>query len=115
MYNACPQESGAEFHDVKQQENVLGETLLMIPDTEDRLKSAFHDLHLFIAQNYAKLFDEQSVFASAASSDGSSDPSSEPTPLEKELRAIKLSFNEAADALPELHSYSGPPQEEEEI
>lgn len=35
---------GADSHDIKQQENVVAETRMMVPDTRKRLESAFYDL-----------------------------------------------------------------------
>ncbi|CAI5457652.1 unnamed protein product [Closterium sp. Yama58-4] len=35
---------GADSHDIKQQENVLAESRMMVPDCRKRLESAYYDL-----------------------------------------------------------------------
>ena len=37
-------QANADSHDIAKQEEVLQETLHMIPDTKKRLEAAFHDL-----------------------------------------------------------------------
>ncbi|GJP42630.1 hypothetical protein CLOM_g2174 [Closterium sp. NIES-68] len=36
--------SGADSHDIKQQENVLAESRMMVPDCRKRLEAAYYDL-----------------------------------------------------------------------
>ncbi|KAJ7522688.1 hypothetical protein O6H91_18G022700 [Diphasiastrum complanatum] len=43
-------DSGADPHDIKQQENVLGESRMMIPDCRKRLEAALYDLQAVIAE-----------------------------------------------------------------
>eukprot|EP00798_Chlamydomonas_sp_ICE-L_P017169 gene17169-23485_t len=44
-------EQGKEFHDLKQQENVLGESNMMIPETRQRLEALLSDLEVYIGAN----------------------------------------------------------------
>ncbi|KAL6560400.1 hypothetical protein OROGR_003959 [Orobanche gracilis] len=41
---------GADPYDLKQQENVLAESRMMIPDTRERLEEALNDLNVILAQ-----------------------------------------------------------------
>mmetsp|Transcript_4437 Transcript_4437/g.7371 ORF Transcript_4437/g.7371 Transcript_4437/m.7371 type:complete len:110 (+) Transcript_4437:121-450(+) len=41
----------AEFHDIKQAENVLHEAEMMIPETQQRLEAAFADIQSYLADN----------------------------------------------------------------
>eukprot|EP00898_Chlorokybus_atmophyticus_P001470 jgi/Chlat1/2323/Chrsp17S02609 len=40
---------GAEPHDIKQQENVLAESAMMVPDSKRRLEAAYRDLQTAVA------------------------------------------------------------------
>jgi len=44
-------DEGSCQHDIKQQENVLGETRMMLPDTERRLRTGHAELFAFIGDN----------------------------------------------------------------
>ncbi|GAQ84799.1 hypothetical protein KFL_002060190 [Klebsormidium nitens] len=44
---------GADSHDLKQQESVLGETQMMIPDAKKRLQNAFQDLQSAVEEGEA--------------------------------------------------------------
>ncbi|KAL6565820.1 hypothetical protein OROHE_004875 [Orobanche hederae] len=59
---------GADFYDLKQQENVLAESRMMIPDTRERLEKAFDDLNDILAQlKESGLKEEGSEFDDARS------------------------------------------------
>ncbi|KIZ07725.1 Tubulin-specific chaperone A [Monoraphidium neglectum] len=42
---------GADAHDLKQAENVLAESAMMIPETRQRLEAALSDLEGFVSEN----------------------------------------------------------------
>ncbi|KAI8466112.1 MAG: tubulin binding cofactor A [Monoraphidium minutum] len=42
---------GADTHDLKQAENVLAESAMMIPETRQRLEAALSDLQAFVCDN----------------------------------------------------------------
>ncbi|KAI9224255.1 tubulin binding cofactor A [Blastocladiella britannica] len=56
--------SGADIHDVRKQQEVLQETLVMIPDTKRRLEGAFAELEGLLAT--ATHLKESDEFSAAA-------------------------------------------------
>eukprot|EP00243_Klebsormidium_subtile_P012343 TRINITY_DN746_c0_g2_i1.p1 TRINITY_DN746_c0_g2~~TRINITY_DN746_c0_g2_i1.p1 ORF type:complete len:110 (-),score=30.38 TRINITY_DN746_c0_g2_i1:203-532(-) len=57
---------GADSHDLKQQESVLGETQMMIPDAKKRLQTAFQDLQSAVEEGEADAsLQESEEFKSA--------------------------------------------------
>ncbi|ERM95695.1 tubulin-folding cofactor A [Amborella trichopoda] len=59
-------ERGADPYDLKQQENVLAESRMMIPDCRKRLEAALSDLHAILAE--MKESDQQGVEVKEAES-----------------------------------------------
>ncbi|CAI7868170.1 unnamed protein product [Closterium sp. NIES-54] len=53
--------SGADSHDIKQQENVLAESRMMVPDCRKRLETAYYDLESTVdgAKDDATLTESQ--------------------------------------------------------
>lgn len=49
-------DGNADSHDIKKQHEVLDETLMMIPDTQNRLAKALDDLSSFIVENFTNNF-----------------------------------------------------------
>ncbi|KAK3279922.1 hypothetical protein CYMTET_12217 [Cymbomonas tetramitiformis] len=58
--------AGAEEHDIKQQENVLGEAAMMLPETRKRLENALNDLQSCVAENESDLTDSEELVAAQA-------------------------------------------------
>ncbi|MEW5307773.1 MAG: hypothetical protein WDW38_010527 [Sanguina aurantia] len=42
---------GADSSDIKQAENVLSESMMMVPETRQRLEAAYNDLQSFVTEN----------------------------------------------------------------
>lgn len=63
--------AGADSHDMKQQDNVVGETQMMLPDCRKRLEHAFQELQSAVEsastdpslQESAELKDAQAILA----------------------------------------------------
>ncbi|KAH0932454.1 hypothetical protein HID58_009571, partial [Brassica napus] len=51
---AAMKDKGADPYDLKQQENVLGESRMMIPDCHKRLEAALADLKSTLAESEVK-------------------------------------------------------------
>eukprot|EP00386_Alphamonas_edax_P010336 GDKI01033468.1.p2 GENE.GDKI01033468.1~~GDKI01033468.1.p2 ORF type:complete len:147 (-),score=56.41 GDKI01033468.1:43-483(-) len=85
-------------HDIRQQENVLGETLMMIPDSARRLKDAYLDMEgaLPLAEQLAGPIPEVCGGDVSAL-----------TPLQQEVWHIHVSMNDARETLPELEQSCG--------
>ncbi|CAI5519460.1 unnamed protein product [Closterium sp. Naga37s-1] len=47
--------SGADSHDIKQQENVLAESRMMVPDCRKRLETAYYDLESTVVSGIVRL------------------------------------------------------------
>mmetsp|Transcript_37312 Transcript_37312/g.94093 ORF Transcript_37312/g.94093 Transcript_37312/m.94093 type:complete len:114 (-) Transcript_37312:1559-1900(-) len=55
----------AEPHDIKQAENVLAESAMMIPETRQRLETAFNDLQAYLADNGSDIPEDSEELAAA--------------------------------------------------
>lgn len=49
---------GGDPYDIKFAENIMNESIAMVPDAEQRLKLAIKDLNTFIEENTETLYDE---------------------------------------------------------
>ncbi|GFH25065.1 tubulin-specific chaperone A [Haematococcus lacustris] len=56
---------GADSHDIKHAENVLAEAAMMIPETRQRLATAFSDLQSYMADNATDIPAESEELAAA--------------------------------------------------
>uniref|UniRef100_A0A7S3R266 Tubulin-specific chaperone A n=1 Tax=Dunaliella tertiolecta TaxID=3047 RepID=A0A7S3R266_DUNTE len=55
----------ADAHDVKQAENVLNESAMMIPESKKRLEAVYNDLRSFVAENGKDIPEDSEDMAAA--------------------------------------------------
>lgn len=53
----------ADPHDIKQAENVVAESAMMVPDTKQRVENAYNDLRSFLQTNHQDIVDTEELQA----------------------------------------------------